>query len=209
MNQTKLESLIEACINVDYNEIFYYDFNSPTGLRWKTIRFGANGSVRKRPGDVAGSFIRDKKKNKKCINVNLNGKITKVHRIIWIMLVGSIPDNMVIDHINGDPWDNRIENLKCKLQSQNCRNRSTSQLSNLGLRGIRLAEMNQGKNLYVEARVRIGINAEYKSKRFSLAQYSLDDAINLAKQWRTKEIASLNLKGYDYTERHEAVNESK
>mgnify|MGYP000515854851 FL=1 len=42
------------------------------------------------------------------------------HRIVWSEQHGKIPKGMVIDHINSNPLDNRIENLQCITQKQNC-----------------------------------------------------------------------------------------
>ena len=48
------------------------------------------------------------------------------HRVVWILTHGEIQEGMVIDHINRDPSDNRIENLRCVSQAVN--------LSNVGVR---------------------------------------------------------------------------
>ncbi|AEI91245.1 gp45 [Escherichia phage phiEB49] len=53
--------------------------------------------------------------------VTMTGKMY-VHRIIWEMHNGAIPDGMQIDHINGIRDDNRIENLRCVSASGNRRN---------------------------------------------------------------------------------------
>lgn len=42
-----------------------------------------------------------------------------VHRLVWNLHHGKIPDGMIIDHINSDSLDNRIENLQCITQSEN------------------------------------------------------------------------------------------
>ena len=47
-----------------------------------------------------------------------------LHRMAWEEVHGPIPDGMVIDHINGDTHDNRIENLRCISQSHNVLNRA-------------------------------------------------------------------------------------
>lgn len=48
-----------------------------------------------------------------------DGKTRYVHRKIWELHNGEIPKGKVIDHINGDTLDNRIENLQCISQSEN------------------------------------------------------------------------------------------
>lgn len=54
--------------------------------------------------------------------VSINRKTHLVHRVIWEMHYGAIPDGYVIDHINGDKSDNHIENLRIATQSQNVNN---------------------------------------------------------------------------------------
>ena len=41
------------------------------------------------------------------------------HRHIWEQANGPIPEGMQIDHINRDPKDNRLENLRVVTQSVN------------------------------------------------------------------------------------------
>ena len=43
------------------------------------------------------------------------------HRAVWAVVHGRLPTQ--IDHINGNPYDNRIENLREVTPSQNCMNR--------------------------------------------------------------------------------------
>lgn len=52
-------------------------------------------------------------------------KLFMVHRIIWAMYHGVDPMGYVIDHINGDRYDNRICNLRAVSQSINNLNRKT------------------------------------------------------------------------------------
>tara|TARA_B100000767_G_C19308230_1_gene346447 strand:+ start:149 stop:523 length:375 start_codon:yes stop_codon:yes gene_type:complete len=49
----------------------------------------------------------------------LKGRRGRLHRVIWEDSKGKIPDGMVIDHINANTLDNRIENLQCITQDQN------------------------------------------------------------------------------------------
>ena len=56
------------------------------------------------------------------IQAHINHKTYRVHRIIWEMLKGNIPDGYVIDHIDGNRCNNRIENLRLATPSQNVAN---------------------------------------------------------------------------------------
>ena len=46
------------------------------------------------------------------MHVSINRKTYLVHRLIWILCNGDIPDGLMIDHINRNKLDNRIENLR-------------------------------------------------------------------------------------------------
>lgn len=57
-------------------------------------------------------FIREKKPKKYYKSKKINGKVMLLHR--WIMeqhLGRSLTEKEVVHHINGDPHDNRVENL--------------------------------------------------------------------------------------------------
>jgi len=43
---------------------------------------------------------------------HLNGKLFYVHRLIWEVYNGEIPDDKTIDHIDGDPSNNCLSNLQ-------------------------------------------------------------------------------------------------
>jgi hypothetical protein len=58
--------------------------------------------------------------------VTINGEVFLEHRLIYILLNGVIPDNLVIDHIDRDPSNNKIENLRAISQAGNSLNRSTA-----------------------------------------------------------------------------------
>lgn len=56
--------------------------------------------------------------------IKIKGAQFQVHRLIWIMHNGYIPPDMVLDHINRDHLDNRVENLRCVTARQNAMNKA-------------------------------------------------------------------------------------
>lgn len=76
---------------------------------------------------------------------NTENKIKKisVHNLIWESLHGEIPENFVVDHINGLPFDNRVSNLRCIPVSENYKNRSTPANNTSGHIGISFHKASQ------------------------------------------------------------------
>jgi hypothetical protein len=70
----------------------------------------------------------------------VGSKVYKVHRLIYAMFNDVVP--AVIDHINGDPADNRIENLRPATVQQNSYNRKVNRNSSTKVRGV---SVHQGK----------------------------------------------------------------
>lgn len=56
------------------------------------------------------------------IRIKIEGCLYFAHRIAWIYVYGHEP-NEGLDHINGDPSDNRIANLRAASHSKNMQNR--------------------------------------------------------------------------------------
>lgn len=84
-------------------------------------------------------------------------KALKAHRVAWAISTGKWP-TLDIDHINGNPSDNRIANLREATRSQNMRNKRVSSHNISGFKGVfwckqrlkwRTNIRSDGKSIYV------------------------------------------------------------
>lgn len=71
----------------------------------------------------------------RCLRININGVLYNAHRVAWKMMTGVDPTHL-IDHINGNPYDNRWENLREADTRQNAYN-SYGVKNKIGVRGVR------------------------------------------------------------------------
>lgn len=68
--------------------------------------------------------------------VRLNTKLRFVHRLIWVYVHGKIAPHKNIDHINGNPSDNRLINLRLVSQRDNIRNIKLRSNNTSGYHGV-------------------------------------------------------------------------
>lgn len=88
-----------------------YDLGEDGVPRWRSGGHGRSA------GKVAGHDD-----GKGYLSIMLLGQRYKLHRVIWMLHHGDYPMGM-IDHINGDRRDNRIENLRLATAAQSVHNR--------------------------------------------------------------------------------------
>lgn len=67
--------------------------------------------------------------------VSLEGKFVRAHRVCWALAHGEWPAGE-IDHINGDPADNRITNLRLCVRRQNGKNLAVQKRNRSGYKGV-------------------------------------------------------------------------
>ena len=87
----------------ELRELFDY---SDGNLIWRVDKH------RSKKGTIAGS-----KDTKGYMQIKINQKVYRLHRLIWLWHGKELPEQL--DHIDRNPLNNRIENLRAATQSQN------------------------------------------------------------------------------------------
>lgn len=120
-------------INTEYILSAYkYDENSYSCLSYINGNNTA-GTSKRYPGDPVG------RKTKRGYFRVYNGEdncLVFAHRVVWFLCHGEDPGEFVIDHIDGNPSNNKISNLRKVTLQQNSRNRKPSTNSKLGILGV-------------------------------------------------------------------------
>lgn len=135
-----------------------FSYNPATGeLVWKNPE--AN-SVK--PGDSAGGPA-----TQGYYQTKVGGKAYMNHRLIWLYAHGYFPE-YGIDHINRNPADNRLENLREVTQICNMRNVGTTKSNKSGVKGVCWQRQHKLWSAYITV----------NRKRFHLGHHdSFDDAV--------------------------------
>lgn len=89
------------------------------------------GKVGKKGLKVGGKPTAD---NNKYMRVQIKGVTHYLHRVIFLMLQGYLPE--FLDHIDGNKTNNKIENLRECTRSQNNQNKILSSNSTSGVKGV-------------------------------------------------------------------------
>jgi hypothetical protein len=114
-----------------------FDYQEDGSLIWKNP-FG----FKTKKGDVAGHL----RKNG-YVAVSINKKMFLLHRIVFLWHHGHMPS--VIDHVDSNSTNNKIENLREATQSQNMMNRAVSTSCKSGYKGVYFVEALQKWRAYI------------------------------------------------------------
>lgn len=119
----------------DLDALLKYDPNSGV-LTWKVDRSGGCSA-----GDVAGS----REPRWGHTRLWIAGRRYMAHRVAWMLTYKKWPNDM-IDHINGNPSDNRIENLRESNNRHNQQNIREAQInSSHGFLGVTRMSAKSGR----------------------------------------------------------------
>jgi hypothetical protein len=105
-------------------EILHYDHE--TGVfRW---RHESRNKIK--PWDVAGTVT-----DGGYWAIKIKGKTYKAHRIAWLYMTNEWPKNL-IDHIDGNPGNNKWINIRSATVKQNLENQALRKDNKSGFRGV-------------------------------------------------------------------------
>lgn len=98
-----------------------------------------------------------------------------LHRLVWQFFHGEVPST--VDHINNNPRDNRIENLRVCTPADNRYNVGAYRNNQLGVKGVQFYPA-QTKRPYV---AQLTVNGKVRRQSFA----TLDQAASAYKTWIT------------------------
>jgi len=97
----------------DLQARYKIDPESPSGLSRTKATTGRNGKVGPVVSIGSDGYYR----------MQFNGQFYRTHRVIYYMLTGIDPAELVVDHRDGDCLNNNVENLLACTQQQNTLNK--------------------------------------------------------------------------------------
>lgn len=109
--------------NIDHTaallrELFHYD--PQTGVFTRRVKTSSRAKIGVPVGNNSGNGH---------LQIRFNGARHLAHRLAWLYVYGVWPSKL-IDHINGDPKDNRIDNLRDVSASVNAQNQRAATKKN-------------------------------------------------------------------------------
>jgi hypothetical protein len=114
---------------MDYNNLFTYK----NGILYYKIDVAFM-----KVGDKAGTLRSDG-----YIGIYIQKKYHWAHRIIWTIFNGEIPEELFIDHIDGNRSNNFIENLRLCTTQENAYNRGKQSNNKSGYKGVSFHKQKQ------------------------------------------------------------------
>jgi len=109
-------------------ELFYYDNG------WLHNRI--NRTYNAKAGEIAGCIKSCLKGNYRFVTIDVDGVRYKAHRLIYKMFNDENIDGCEIDHIDGNPLNNKLENLRLVTHRANMLNQKLRNTNKSGRCGV-------------------------------------------------------------------------
>jgi hypothetical protein len=102
--------------------------------------------------------------------IHIRGEQYATYRVIWRLVTGQDPQDLHVDHADGDPLNNAWHNLRLATHTQNMANRRISKYNTSGYKGV-IWNPRQG---YWMAKIR------HEGRKLSLGNYATAEAAHAA-----------------------------
>lgn len=132
---------------IEWQQFLYYAEDSPSSLRWKIdIYSGKNYSILSTPKNtVAGAKQYRKNGEPSKWILKFNGKNYSVAKIVYIIKNKHVDNSTIIDHIDRNPFNNKIENLRPVTEGVNLKNKNLHTNNSSGFMGVTIRYTNDIK----------------------------------------------------------------
>ena len=160
-------------ILIDY---FYLDGNGD-------VRYKKDGYLGRYKKDDLAKFFTHTGKYLKFQIPTIRGTLNK-SALVYMLAYGQIPENMEIDHKDGNKQNDHPSNLRTVTRQINCRNRKKRSDNTSGITGINWSNTHQ----------KYAIRRVIGDKRLSTYRSTLEEAIKVLEYYKTLDAS--------YTERH-------
>jgi len=102
--------------------------------------------------------------------IGFNGREYPAHHIVWLLHNGEMPRE--IDHIDGNPANNRIDNLRSATHAQNLANTKRRRDNTSGYKGVRLHKSSGLWNARIKAGDKVHSLGYFKTAELAGAAYA-------------------------------------
>ena len=90
-------------------------------------------TVKHKTVDVTYSLVNN---SDKYTLLSVRGHYVSLHRLVWMLQNGEIPEGMEVDHVDRNKGNNHPSNLRLATKSENAQNRTTRSDNKLGVKGV-------------------------------------------------------------------------